>query len=214
MRQALAMIETRGLLAAIEASDVMLKAADVHLHSRTFVRGGLVCILMEGDVAACKASVDAARSAVERLGVNLLVSSHVIPRPDSGLAVILDEELSAPPEDPRDPEDPQDPEGPDSPDEPEETAAEEAPEAPADAKDEALAEPQVPEGPLEAKADVDASVHDHGLAATALALESMRVVELRNLARTYEDFPITGREISRANKGHLLEYFNAYYATA
>ena len=79
--QALGMIETKGLLAAIESADVMLKAAEVTLLDRTFVRGGLVTITVTGDVAAVKASVEAAAAAVERLGPGLLLSRHVIPRP-------------------------------------------------------------------------------------------------------------------------------------
>ena len=79
--QAIGLIETKGLIASIESADVMLKAADVKLISKTFVGGGLVTITVEGDVAAVKASVDAAVSAVERLGMDLLISNHVIPRP-------------------------------------------------------------------------------------------------------------------------------------
>ena len=79
--QAIGLIETKGLIASIESADVMLKAADVKLVSKTLVGGGLVTITVEGDVAAVKASVDAAVSAVERLGMDLLISNHVIPRP-------------------------------------------------------------------------------------------------------------------------------------
>ncbi len=79
--QAIGLIETKGLIASIESADVMLKAADVKLISKTLVGGGLVTITVEGDVAAVKASVDAAVSAVERLGMDLLISNHVIPRP-------------------------------------------------------------------------------------------------------------------------------------
>ena len=62
--EALGMIETKGLLSAIESSDVMLKAAEVKLLERTFVGGGLVTITVTGDVAAVKASVEAAVAAV------------------------------------------------------------------------------------------------------------------------------------------------------
>ena len=76
--QALGMIETRGLLASIEAADAMLKAADVTLLDRTKVGGGLVTISVTGDVAAVKAAVDAGAAAAERLGDGLLVTQHVI----------------------------------------------------------------------------------------------------------------------------------------
>lgn len=83
--EAIGMIETRGLLAAIESADAMLKAAEVRLLERTFVGGGLVTITVTGDVAAVKASIDAAAASVTRLGTELLVSQHVIPRPHSEL---------------------------------------------------------------------------------------------------------------------------------
>ena len=89
--QAIGLIETKGLIASIESADVMLKAADVKLISKTFVGGGLVTITVEGDVAAVKASVDAAVSAVERLGMDLLISNHVIPRPVDSIRDLFDE---------------------------------------------------------------------------------------------------------------------------
>ena len=82
--QALGFIETRGLVAAIESADAMLKAAEVHLVERTFVKGGIVTITITGDIAACKASVDAAAAAVTRMGGTIL-STHVIPRPHESL---------------------------------------------------------------------------------------------------------------------------------
>ena len=82
--QALGFIETRGLIAAIEGADAMLKEAEVRLVERTFVKGGIVTITVTGDVAACRASVDAAASAVARMGGTIL-STHVIPRPHESL---------------------------------------------------------------------------------------------------------------------------------
>ena len=82
--QALGLIETRGLIAAIESADAMLKAAEVRLVERTFVKGGIVTITVTGDVAACRASVDAAASAVARMGGTIL-STYVIPRPHESL---------------------------------------------------------------------------------------------------------------------------------
>ena len=82
--QALGFIETRGLIAAIESADAMLKAAEVRLVERTFVKGGIVTITVTGDVAACRASVDAEASAVARMGGTIL-STHVIPRPHESL---------------------------------------------------------------------------------------------------------------------------------
>ena len=79
--QALGLIETRGTLAAIEAADAMMKAADVSLLQKVRIGGGLVTIAVTGDVAAVKASVDAGCAAVERLSQSSLYGSHVIPRP-------------------------------------------------------------------------------------------------------------------------------------
>ncbi|MHC1721832.1 MAG: BMC domain-containing protein [Aminipila sp.] len=77
--QALGMIETKGLIPAIECADAMLKAANVSLVDRVFVKGGLVTIIIEGDVGAVKAATDAGAAAAQRVGQ--LISVHVIPRP-------------------------------------------------------------------------------------------------------------------------------------
>ena len=83
--QAIGMVEIKGLVAAIESSDAMLKAADVSLLDRTFVKGGLVNITVTGEVSAVKASVDAGAASVQRLGEKFLISTHVIPRPHESL---------------------------------------------------------------------------------------------------------------------------------
>ena len=77
--EALGMIETRGLVALIEASDAMVKAARVKLVGVKQIGGGLVTAMVRGDVAACKAATDAGAAAAQRIGE--LVSVHVIPRP-------------------------------------------------------------------------------------------------------------------------------------
>ena len=85
--QALGMIETKGLVAAIEASDAMVKAANVTLIGKVHVGGGLVTVMVRGDVGAVKASVDAGAAAAERVGD--LISVHVIPRPHEEVELIL-----------------------------------------------------------------------------------------------------------------------------
>lgn len=87
--QALGLIETIGLIAAIESADAMLKAADVNLLEKTYVGGGLVSIAVTGDVAAVKAAVDAGGAAVRNINDTLLVSQHVIPRPHEELDNII-----------------------------------------------------------------------------------------------------------------------------
>lgn len=97
---ALGLVETRGLLAAIEGADAMLKAADVRLLEKNLASGGLVTITIAGEVSAVQASVDAARACIQRIAGTELVSAHVIPRPDQELRGIL--LLDPDPNDPRD----------------------------------------------------------------------------------------------------------------
>ena len=84
---ALGMIETKGLVAAIEAADAMVKAANVRLVGREQVGSGLVTVMVRGDVGAVKAATEAGASAATRIGE--LVSVHVIPRPHGDVEAIL-----------------------------------------------------------------------------------------------------------------------------
>ena len=84
---ALGMIETKGLVAAIEAADAMVKAANVTLIGKEHIGGGLVTVMVRGDVGAVKAATDAGAAAAERVGE--LVSIHVIPRPHGEIEAIL-----------------------------------------------------------------------------------------------------------------------------
>src|SRR5258706_12617148 len=84
---ALGMVETRGLVSAIEAADAMVKAANVTLIGSEYVGGGLVTVMVRGDVGAVKAATDAGAAAAKRVGE--LVSAHVIPRPHSDVDLIL-----------------------------------------------------------------------------------------------------------------------------
>ncbi len=86
-QQALGMIETRGLVAAIEAADAMLKAANVELVGTEKIGSGLVSVMVRGDVGAVKAAVDAGSSSAERLGE--VIATHVIPRPHADVEKIL-----------------------------------------------------------------------------------------------------------------------------
>jgi len=142
--QALGLIETRGLVGAIEAADAGLKAAPVSLLGSERVDAALVTVLFAGDVASVKAAVDAGAAAAERVGE--LVSVHVIPRPDPQLDAL----------------------------------------------------------------EHDAEEGEGGRVAARLAsqrLEDMKVVDLRHRARLTPDFPLKGRELSRANRDELLALF-------
>ena len=85
--EALGMIETKGLVGLIEASDAMVKAARVKLVAWQQIGGGYVTALVRGDVAACKAATDAGAAAAERVGE--VVSVHVIPRPHADLEEVF-----------------------------------------------------------------------------------------------------------------------------
>jgi ethanolamine utilization protein EutM len=84
---ALGMVETRGLVAAIEAADAMVKAANVTLIGSEYVGGGYVTVMVRGDVGAVKAATDAGAAAAKRVGE--VVSVHVIPRPHTDVEMIL-----------------------------------------------------------------------------------------------------------------------------
>ncbi len=85
--EALGMIETRGLVAAIEAADAMLKAANVTLVGTEKIGSGLVSVMVRGDVGAVKAAVEAGGTSAQRLGE--IVATHVIPRPHGDVEKIL-----------------------------------------------------------------------------------------------------------------------------
>lgn len=87
MQQALGIIETRGLVGAIEAADSMVKAARVKFLGRRKVKGGLTAVMVSGDVGAVKAAVDAGAAACKRVGK--LVSAHVIPRPHDDIDAMI-----------------------------------------------------------------------------------------------------------------------------
>lgn len=206
--EALGMIETRGLLAAIESADVMLKAAEVRLLEKVLVGGGLVTITVTGDVAAVKSSIDAAAAAVSRLGPELLVSQHVIPRPHTELGetilstVPLIEQAEEPEEKEEEVSNAEVPE------------IEEVPEVEVEEAQETIetTEPESLDTSEMHKADMDKLVAEKGVEKAVAIIENCKVVKLRNLAREYESFGIAGREISKANKTELLEEFRKYYS--
>jgi microcompartment protein CcmL/EutN len=101
LAKALGMIETRGLIGSIEAADAMVKSADVRLVKQEKVDAALVTVLVEGDVSAVQAAVEAGKEAAARVGE--LVSAHVIPHPDEGIGRILlnkDQQKDSPPKGP------------------------------------------------------------------------------------------------------------------
>jgi microcompartment protein CcmL/EutN len=87
MGEALGMVETKGLVAMIEAADAMVKAANVEIVGRESIGGGYVTVAVSGDVGAVKAAIDAGATAAKKTGE--LVSAHLIPRPHEDVAKVL-----------------------------------------------------------------------------------------------------------------------------
>jgi microcompartment protein CcmL/EutN len=87
MMEALGMVETRGLVAAVEAADAMVKAANVTLIGSEKIGSGLVTVMVRGDVGAVKAAVEAGGSAASKLGE--VIALHVIPRPHNDVEKLL-----------------------------------------------------------------------------------------------------------------------------
>ena len=86
-KEALGMVETKGLVGSIEAADAMVKAANVTLIGKEKIGSGLVTVMVRGDVGAVKASVDAGAAAAARVGE--LFAVHVVPRPHDDVELIL-----------------------------------------------------------------------------------------------------------------------------
>ncbi|MBP6491500.1 MAG: BMC domain-containing protein [Clostridia bacterium] len=211
--QALGLIETRGLVAAIECADAMLKAAEVTLLEKTFVGGGLVTVAVTGDVGAVKAAVEAGGAAVRQLSSTLLISEHVIPRPHQELDdVIVSTKMLNPETKPAavvkekqsEPKQPAQPEP--------ETAKESKviAEKPIEKSAEENKDFEGDQGELHKEA-LDQIAKEKGLNEAIAVLGKLKVVKLRNLAREYKDFGIAGRMVSKADKQMIIAEFKKYY---
>lgn len=212
--KALGMIEVYGYLTAVEALDSALKAANVTRLDVVKVRGGLVTVLVEGDVGAVKAAMDASAAAAERIGT--VVSVHVIPRPASDVERMLKGPGGGPKTEPREAEpEPKEPEpkGP----EPEERKAEEPKAEPPEADlepetPEPEPEPEAPEPEKPAQAAMPEPAEperkpEEGKAAavTPEEMKAMSVDGLRRLARELEIPSMTRAEIRYAKKQELIQ---------
>lgn len=198
--KALGLIETKGTLAAVEAADAMVKAADVTLVEKTRVGGGLVTITVTGDVAAVQAAVDAGVAAVERIAASSLAAKLVIPRPHEELEILFTPKGPGGKTDPgvRDEEEPE---------------AEDA--AVGEAVEEAVEEvEESPHPALPEKLDrqtLYSIIEKYGIAEGMAMADGLKVTALRTLAREYGELKISGREVSKANKQLLLEELKSYY---
>jgi microcompartment protein CcmL/EutN len=195
---ALGLVETRGLVAAIEAADTMVKTANVVLIGKEITRGALVTIKVVGDTAAVRSAVEAGAAAAQRVGE--LVSQHIIPRPGDGLEELIfttgclsqhegEQLLNGEPALPVKQDFP---------------LQEEEPIA---RQNEYVDEGG--EGQREESNQEELYTMPEGLSPELQAyfkqLDLMTVHELRRLARTVEGLSIFGRQISRANKKELVE---------
>lgn len=204
--QAIGLLETKGLLAAIEGADVMVKSADVSILDKAYVGGGLVTITVTGDVGAVKASIEAGAAAVQNLSYELLISHHVIPRPHEELEGIIGRNVTI-----EENELNMEPSG------KENMEAEEiiikGVEQQADEIVTQVEKAVIIATDVEKvhKDDIDKVFNENGIEKILEALNKFKVVKLRNLAREYKDFGITGRAVSKADKNLLLLKFKAYY---
>ena len=226
--QSLGLIETKGMLAAIEAADAMLKAADVGILGKIKVGGGRMNVSVTGDVAAVKAAVDAGMAAVDRLGSGLLLSGHVIARPHEELETVIG---GTPPMGPDDGGAWAERTGPaaardEKQTEPASALTEEAAEGVAEEASEEAAEETAEEaqsaspGQLASQAvfaappdrrTLDRLAAEAGGEAAVKALISLKAAELRTLAKEYPELELAGRDISKASKTLLLTAFQAHF---
>lgn len=231
MQLALGLIETKGLIGAIEAADAMVKAANVKLVSKEKITAALVTVKIIGEVAAVKSAVDAGAAAAQR--VSQLVSAHVIPRPDDQLEDIIfspelkpvkekkeskvAEEVEKEPIKSIEPTEEKEIEQPVKAIEIEKPKKKEKPESPVKestssaSRLEALRKEAMQEitGDEEVQKEVEeATPQFTGPVPSKEELSALNVHKLRHLARSFENFPIKGREISRANRDELIEHFD------
>ncbi len=178
MELALGLIETKGLVGAIEAADAMTKTANVKLIGKEYAKGGLVTIKIMGETAAVKAAVDAGAAAAQRVGQ--LISVHVIPRPDEQTDLVIFDHATIDSE-------------PDLKDSGiKKTSKRGRPKK---------SEPDLFSTVNDSQEEIDPKSLNYE------ELEAKTVEELRRLARRTKGFPIFGREISKANKATLLNLF-------
>ena len=234
MPKALGLVETRGLVAAIEAADAMVKAANVTLVGKETTNPALITIKIVGETAAVRSAVDAGSVAAKRVGV--LVSTHIIPQPDDQMTTLFPEIKDEPQRKPRRVEK----EVPEKKEEvvvpvvkavpseevkkekKEETRKEEVkkeevkeeskpPVAVSDTisrlRKEALGTEEKPEKKEKVKQKAS---HSKKTKIKMEEVELLNVHQLRRFARGVEGFPIQGREISRANRKELLDYFKKF----
>lgn len=223
---ALGMIETYGYVPAVEALDSALKAANVSLHSVTKVKGGLVTVLVTGDVGAVKAAMDASAAAAERVGT--VISVHVIPRPAGDVDLMLEGDRPTPPpqDNPPAPPEARGGPGPDMPEpeapeldgqgaQPEDLSGEEPLKAEPVGQAEPPEEEKIQEQENDEQRPSPEEAHEQHEAAAPLNIDpwtvtveemtAMTVPKLRRVARVLKLTNMTGKQIKFAKKEALIE---------
>ena len=207
--KALGMIELYGYLPAVEALDAALKAANVTLVDTVCVKGGLVTVLVEGDVGAVKAAMDASAAAAERVGT--VISVHVIPRPADEVRKMLQHDRQHPgPTGGPGPSAVQENRKTEIPEAPEEKTSgtqeltEKEAEVPAVSEEKMEEAPEPEAGKAEAAEALEAVQQPEAEELTEEALKGMSVAALRRLARTLEITGMSRQEIKFAKKQELI----------
>ncbi len=213
--RALGMVETRGLIASIEAADAMVKAAKVQLIGKEKITAGLVTVLVVGETAAVKSAVDAGAAAAQRVGQ--LVSTHIIPRPDDQIDdLVVGKKQITTKEEKQEKITPDREPGkriqakPQKSDEIKETEPELVEDKEPEYKTSSSTIDRLKEEALGGISSTKrkSKPKPEKISGVSMAeLEVMNVHQLRRYARDFENFPIKGREISRANRGELLDFF-------
>ena len=217
--QAIGMIETKGLLATIEAADSMVKSANVNILEKVYIGGGYVSVTVTGDIGAVKSAIDAGVSAVNRLGDNILVSHHVIARPHYDLESIIEtkpaiERLEEAMEEKVLCEIV------------EESIEEAISENVDEAVEESISEEIINEGSEEVqvlevldkvidlditKEELDKLVEEKGLDEAFKLLNDLKVSKIRKLAKEFKNLDVTSKTISKEDKGSLLNRLRNHY---
>lgn len=230
--RALGMIETMGLIPSIEALDAMLKAANVETLEKTNVRGGIVTVLVTGDVSAVKAAVDAGAAAVQRVSQGSLLSQHVIPRPDSQTDLLFQNhkkmvseiEVTDETEIPQEEETLEAIEE-ETPNESpieieEETQDETTIEIDAKSPDEDIENKEADEAEAESeevtvlntRAELELYLKEQGIEKLMQVINRMRASELKALAKEYEDGELQEDKTARATKAELVNRLFDFYS--
>ncbi|MDI6767891.1 MAG: BMC domain-containing protein [Bacteroidota bacterium] len=193
LEYALGLIETRGLVGAIEAADAMVKTAQVELIGKERAEGGLMTVKVKGDVASVRAAVDAGAAAAQRVGD--LVSAHVIPRPDDNTEILIYPPPWQTHEKPAWQKTPSQPEVPRKRGRPRKSIN--------------LQEQVTPTSAESLPSTIERSLAEHPTMSDEeeifrQQLEAMTVHQLRHYARSVPGLSIYGRQISRANRDELI----------